>query len=233
MRVQRGQPPPDFDEDPQVNAIKAEVDRVVRRNQQLETEIEEQRWDIQPDTVLPFSECPKLLVQVQMWGTVGRILPFGFIEKFGTAAPAFGIGADVLFALLSLWVLSSWVKAEWHANSWLVVPRGILVLISLAITANMLTLGAVWEGKLAPTVEAATDQPDDQQQAAPDTQQDQAPADDTPLWLPAAESSAFSVLFLLLAASSYCAFCIYYTQKFLDHPVRMFRKGKEHFHDKG
>jgi hypothetical protein len=160
------------------------------------------------------------------------MLLFGLIEKFGTEAPYIGIGGDVLFAGLTIWLLFAWVKAEWHAGAYIVIPRLILVLIGLTIAANTFTSGAIWDGSFLPADPPAADQPSPTDQATKHKPAEETPAADAgpglsgTLW-----ASAFSLFLLSLAASRYCAWQMFNTQKFLDHPLRVLRGAKGKFYD--
>jgi hypothetical protein len=212
----------------QAAALANENASLVNRLAQHDALQEDLQYNYEPIPVQPWSSKPDLFLHVVGWLVVARMLLFGLVEKFGAEAPYFGIGGDILFALLTVWVLFYWMKAEWHVETWLLIPKIILVLLSLTIAANTFTQGAIWDGSFLPVEQSTVEQPTDQPTQAADAQ---APAEPGPGLSGTLLASGLALFFLALAASRYCAWSIFRSQKFLDHPLRSLRGAKE-FYDK-
>lgn len=227
----RGGDPPqmEFDDDPRLAEIQERAVFAQEQNAALKQQLaqqaallEDQQYNFEPIPVLPWSSKPELFLHLLRWTVIARMLLFGMVEKFGTELPYVGIGGDILFALLSLWVLFSWIKAEWHANAWLLIPRIILVVSSVVIAANCFTQGAIWDGSFLPA-----DQPAAEETAtATDAASTETPANDSSSLLATLLAAALSLFFLALAASRYCGWEMFHTQKFLDHPIRILKGAK-------
>jgi hypothetical protein len=63
----------------------------------------------------------------------GRMALYAFVEHRGAAAHVEGLISDGVFGIAALYLLWEWVKAEWSANGLLVIAKGTLIAVALAI----------------------------------------------------------------------------------------------------
>jgi len=180
-----------------------EIERGLKRMAEARELDKPEEWVIEPIPVLPFPRRAEFFLQIGVCALVAKALLFAFIEDFGRTAANEGIASDALFGGIAVVMLYQYVRVDWIVNQWLVFARGILIVLGLITPAHILSGGGVWEGQMKPTDAQAT-----------------------------LVACGVAVLALLLAASSYCVYALFKTQKFLDHPMRFARATKEYFHDK-
>lgn len=81
----------------------------------------------------PRATPPALFLIILIVVLAGRMVLYAYVEHMGATAKIEGWIADAVFGIGALFLLSEWVKAEWSWNGLLVIAKGTLIAVALAI----------------------------------------------------------------------------------------------------
>jgi hypothetical protein len=81
----------------------------------------------------PRAAPPAVFLIILIVVLAGRMALYAFVEHMGAAARVEGLISDAVFGVAAIFLLSEWVKAEWFANGLLVIAKGTLIAVALAI----------------------------------------------------------------------------------------------------
>lgn len=132
----RKQPPLNFNQDDPRDAEVDDLREKLKVAEQALMEVQQSEVETVTDDgvpVLSFRMRPGLFLITLAWIATARAFVFCVVEKFGTSEPILGLCANVLCGLAAAWLLKEWVSAEWHLHRWLVVGRGMWVLMGLSV----------------------------------------------------------------------------------------------------
>jgi hypothetical protein len=76
---------------------------------------------------------PSVFLIILIVVLAGRMVLYLVVEHMGATARVEGLISDAVFGVAALYLLSEWVKAEWAANGLLVIAKGTLIAVALAI----------------------------------------------------------------------------------------------------
>jgi hypothetical protein len=115
--------------------LKRAADEVTRENDEL-------RQQAGGAENAPIPNAAGVLLLIVAISLAGRLVLYVFVEDYGRKAQTEGLASNVVFGAGAVVMLIAWVYAEWQTVQWLMIPKMVLVLVTLAIAGQAIRNGS-------------------------------------------------------------------------------------------